>query len=229
MEIINLKQEHLFISSREISFSFVIKMQQLGQVWLFNCPEGCQHTLARKKIKISQIAKIIVTDLSIKHLSGLFGLLSSLSLNTSIEKIDIYGPKGLVNYLFLGRQYSQTNFRYTLSVHNIENGVVVQNQFYQLYAFIDMVSILSFSYFILISEKPGRFNLLQAKNYNIPPGYLYGELKIGNDFILPDGFILYGKRFINSYYLGSKISLLSNYNTRQSLEVIKNSRVLFYK
>ncbi len=44
-------------------------------------------------------------------------LLSSLSLNTSIKKIDLYGPNGLVNYLFLGRKYSQTNFRYTLSIH----------------------------------------------------------------------------------------------------------------
>lgn len=210
-------------------FSFVLKMQQLGQVWLLNCSEGCQHTLARKKIKISQISKIIVTDLSIKHVSGLLGLLSSLSLNTSIEKIDIYGPKGLMNYLFLGRQYSQTNFRYTLSVHNIDTGVIIQNPFYQLYTFTDLGSILSFNYFILISEKPGRFNLLRATKYNIPLGYLYGELKIGNDFMLPDGFMLYGNSFINSYYLGSKVSFLFNYSTRQSFEIAKNSRVIFYK
>nr|YP_010728585.1 hypothetical protein P6G74_pgp019 [Phymatolithon calcareum]WEA76934.1 hypothetical protein [Phymatolithon calcareum] len=229
MEIINLKQEHLFISSEDITFSFIIKIQQLGQVWLFNCSEGCQHTLARKKIKISQITKIIVTDLNIKHVSGLLGLLSSLSLNTSIEKIDIYGPTGLMNYLFLGRQYSQTNFRYTLSIHNIETGVVVQNQLYQLYAFTDLVSILSFDYYLLISEKPGRFNLLQAIKYNIPLGYLYGELKIGNNFILPDGFMLYGNSFINSYYLGSKVSFLFNYSKRQSFEFAKNSRVIFYK
>lgn len=228
MEIINLKQEHAFILSRNIGFNFVIRMQQSGQVWLLNCSEGCQHNLARKKIRIGQITKIIVTDLRIQHISGLLGLLSSLSLNTAIEKIDIYGPKGLVNYLFLGRQYSRTNFRYTLSIHNVGTGLIFQSRLCQLYAFKNLSSVLSFDYFILISESPGRFNLPQAIKHSIPLGYLYGELKIGNDFILPDGFILYGNSFINGYYLGAKFSFLLNYAKRQNFELAKNSRAMFY-
>ncbi len=230
MKIVNLKQKHLFIYSfQEYGSSFVIKMQHLGQIWLVNCSEGCQHTLARKKIKISQITKIIITDLSVKNISGLLGLLSSLSLNTSIKKIDLYGPNGLVNYLFLGRKYSQTNFRYTLSIHNIKTGVIAQSRFYRLYAFPNLSFILSFNYCILISEMPGRFNLLKAVHSKVPSGPLYGELKIGNDFILPDGFSLYGNSFVNSYYLGDKFSFLSNYIKRESFEAIKNSRVVFYK
>nr|YP_010728864.1 hypothetical protein P6G75_pgp101 [Lithothamnion corallioides]WEA77133.1 hypothetical protein [Lithothamnion corallioides] len=230
MKIINLKQKHLFIYSfQDFGSSFVIKMQHLGQIWILNCSEGCQHILARKKIKISQITKIIITDLSIKNISGLLGLLSSLSLNTSIRKIDLYGPNGLVNYLFLGRKYSQTNFRYTLSVHNIETGIIAQNQFYQIYAFTDLSFILSFNCYILISEKPGRFNLLKVICNKVPLGPLYGELKMGNDFILPDGYTVYGNNFINSYYLGDKILFLSNYSKRQCFEAIKNSRVIFYK
>nr|AYR05952.1 hypothetical protein [Lithothamnion sp.] len=230
MKIINLKQKHLFIYSfQDFSSSFVIKIQHLGQIWLLNCSEGCQHTLTRKKIKISQITKIIITDLSIKHTSGLLGLLSSLSLNTSIKKIDLYGPNGLVNYLFWGRKYSQTNFHYTLSIHNIETGIIAQNQLYQLYAFADLSSISSFNYCILISEKPGRFNLLKAIGNKVPLGPFYGELKIGSDFILPDGCTLCGDNFVNSYYLGDKILFLSSYSKRQSFEAIKGCSMLFYK
>lgn len=230
MKIINLKQKHLFVYSfQNFSSSFVIKIQHLGQIWLLNCSEGCQHTLTRKKIKVSQITKIIITDLSIKHTSGLLGLLSSLSLNTSIKKIDLYGPNDLVNYLFWGRKYSRTNFHYTLSIHNVETGVVSQNQFYQLYAFTDLSFILSFNYCILISEKPGHFNLLKAMSNKVPLGHFYGKLKIGKDFILPDGYALYGDDFVNSYYLGDKISFLSDCSKRQSFEAIKNSSILFYK
>lgn len=230
MKIINLKQKHLFVYSfQDISSSFVIKVQHLGQIWLLNCSEGCQHTLTRKKIKISQITKIIITDLSIRHTSGLLGLLSSLSLNTSIKKIDLYGPNGLVNYLFWGRKYSQTNFHYSLSIHNIETGVIAQNQFYQLHAFTDLGFILSFNYCILISEKPGRFNLLKAMASKVPLGPFYGKLKTGKDFILPDGYALYGDDFVNSYYLGGKISFLVNCSKRQSFETIKGSSILFPK
>lgn len=230
MKIINLKQKHLFIYSfQDFSSSFVVKIQHLGQIWLLNCSEGCQHTLTRKKIKISQITKIIITDLSIKHTSGLLGLLSSLSLNTSIKKIDLYGPNGLVNYLFLGRRYSQTNFHYNLSIHNIQTGVIAQNQFYQLYAFIDLSFTLSFNYCILISQKPGRFNLLKAMVSKVPLGPFYGQLKAGNDFILPDGYTFHGNSFVNSYYLGNKVWFLSSYAKKQAFECIKESSTLFYK
>nr|QJF58299.1 hypothetical protein [Corallina officinalis]QJF58498.1 hypothetical protein [Corallina officinalis]QJF58697.1 hypothetical protein [Corallina officinalis]QJF58896.1 hypothetical protein [Corallina officinalis] len=229
MEITNLRQKYLFISPYLLNVSsFLIKLDQLGQIWLFNCSEGCQHTLAKKKVKISQITKIIITELSIQNISGLLGLLSSLSLNTQINKIDIYGPKGLDHYLFLGRKYSQTNFRYKLSIHVISTGLIASSDFFKLYASINQVYSPCFDYYVIIQETPGRFNLIEATRYKIPLGPLYGQLKKGSDFILPDGYTVYGYNFIQSYNLGIKIAFLCNEGKRSNIECAKFSTYLFY-
>lgn len=227
MKIINLKQKYLFVYSfQDIGSAFAVKIQDAGQVWLLNCSEGCQNILARKKIKISQITKIIITDLKIQNVSGLMGLLSSLSLNTVIKTIDLYGPKGLAEYLYLGRKYSQTNFRYALSIYRIETGLIIINNFYRMYAFKKLNTLFIYSYSILTSERPGHFNLLQATNFQLPLGPLFGNLKLGKDFILPDGTIIYGNKFVDNYYLGNKISFFSDSIERCSLENINNGNFI---
>jgi hypothetical protein len=62
----------------------------------------------------------------------------------------------------------------------------------------------------------------------VPLGPLYGELKIGKDFILPDGTIIYGSSFINTYYLGEKVVFVSNFIERQHIENCKEGRIIFY-
>lgn len=219
MEIIDLKQKYLFTYSFNRS-SFLIKLKYVGCIWLFNCCEGCQHVMAKNKIKISQIVKIIITDLTVNNISGLFGLLSSLSLHTQIHELHVYGPRGLDAYLLLGRKYSQTNFRYRLSVHIISIGLIFQEDLFSLYASIDIYDSSCFDYSIVISEIPGRFNLSKAANYKIPLGPLYGQLKINHDFVMPDGYILYGTSFTQNYNLGPRVNFALNGCTRSGFEAL---------
>nr|AYR06355.1 hypothetical protein [Renouxia sp.] len=230
MEIINLTQKSLFVSQYQyVDSSFVIKIENLKQIWLFNCCEGCQHLLAQKKLKISQIAKIIITELTVRNVSGLLGLLSSLSLSTRISKLDIYGPRGLIQYIVSGCKYSQTSFHYVISVYKIKTGPVIVNNFCQLYAFSDKFSSLCFQYIIITSERAGRFNVYKAAGNRISLGPLYNKLKLGSTFILPDGSVMPGTKFIKNYYLGHKISLVFNYGKRQSCEIGEGSQFILYK
>ena len=176
MKITKLKQKYLFISLSSSS-SFIIKLKQLGDIWLFNCPEACQHILASKKIKINQISKIIITSNSIRNISGLLGLLSSISLNTKVNKIDVYGPIGLSRYIFFSRKYSQTSFRYKLDIHESREGLLVDSCYYSLYSFINNYYYHKFNYVILFTQKPGQFNSDKANQYKIPNGPLLGFLK----------------------------------------------------
>ena len=57
------------------SISFLVKRSSMGIVWLFNCPEGCQHILIQKKIKLHQINNIFITSLDVKSIAGIIGLL----------------------------------------------------------------------------------------------------------------------------------------------------------
>ena len=208
MKINYLNQEYVF-SSLSSTSSFLIKFSQRGDVWLFNCVESCQHILSIKKIKISQIKKIVITDNSINNISGLLGLLSSISLNTATERIDLFGPNGLQYYLFGGRKYSQTNFRYKLYVHDLSYELICHQlsvsctNFYNIY----LHGLDNYNYLLVSQERSGPFNSIKAFNYRIPFGPLYGDLKLGKQFILPDGFIVCHKTFVYGYLLGNKVTL----------------------
>nr|YP_009293923.1 hypothetical protein Ahnf_126 [Ahnfeltia plicata]AOM65611.1 hypothetical protein Ahnf_126 [Ahnfeltia plicata]UAT97386.1 hypothetical protein Ahn.pli.Chile.pt_070 [Ahnfeltia plicata] len=228
MDITNLTRNNLLIDQKSyLAISFVLKLRQQGDIWLFNCSEGCQHILTRKQIKISQISKIIITELHISNITGLLGLLSSLSLSSRIKTLHIYGPPGLEKYVEFGRKYSQTNFRYKLHIHKLSTGLIVNHPVYQIYSFANYLSHSQLEFLIISKEKIGKFNLDKAEYFNIIPGPLYGKLKIGNDFLLPDGSIISGGNFTGEYDLGYKISfILKLYYKRKSIEIGWKSQVL---
>ena len=163
MEVNYLNQEYVSIYLLSTS-SFFIKFSQCSDVWLFNCFEGCQHVLSINKIKISQIKKIIITENSIYYISGLLGLLSSISLNTEIDRIDIVGPVGLKYYMFGGRKYSQTNFRYKLYIHELSRQLTFTNFDISISAFYETYIEGLIRYVMLLSEKSGSLDSRKAFN-----------------------------------------------------------------
>lgn len=203
------------------SLSFIIRCSQTGKVWLFNCPQGLQHTLIHKKIKIHQITHIIITDLSIDNIAGLMGLLSSLSLSSRVHKISIYGPEGIFQYLYFCRKYSQTTFKYSLEIHTIDYGYIQNNISNIIYAIPIHYYKNELYYGIIETEKLGRFKLDKASIFQITPGPCYGYLKSQGRLLTPDGHILCGKYFTNTYYLGVKIIyLVHKYSYRSSNELV---------
>jgi ribonuclease Z len=211
------------------SLSLLLKCSQTGIVWLFNCPEGSQHILIEKKIKIHQITHIILTNLDIKNLAGLMGLLSSLSLSSRVHKIHIYGPSGIFQYLQFSRKYSQTTFKYCLEIHIIQNEYVSFNSSHLIYSHTIKDRASEIEYIILEKEKIGRFKSTKAQLFKITPGGLYGDLKLQNRFLVPDGFIISGKYFTNDYSIGLKILYLVNqYCSRSSVELTLASTQIIY-
>ncbi|CCP38056.1 conserved hypothetical plastid protein (plastid) [Chondrus crispus] len=215
MQIINLNRLHPH--TRHNKSSFVFDFKYINEIWIFNCHQGCQHTLAHEKIKMNQISKIIITDLNNENISGLLGLLSSLSLIRRNKALHIYCPKNLKKYLELGKKYSQTNFHYSLYLHILKTGLTINSQTYQVYTLINQSK---FEFIVISKEKYGKFKLDEAKNFNLVEGPLYGKLKKGFKFLLPDGYILDGNYFTSNNYQGIKVSCFSTkYNKRDSIEI----------
>nr|YP_009313207.1 Ribonuclease Z [Dichotomaria marginata]SCW21461.1 Ribonuclease Z [Dichotomaria marginata] len=213
------------------SLSFLIKCNLTTQVWLFNCPEGCQNTLVQNQIKIHQINNIILTSLEIDNISGIMGLLSSLSLSCRVQQVNIFGPPGIFQYLQLARKYSQTTFRYSLKIHIIHYGYLTINKHYLLYANPNDPYKHTFTYILLESEKIGRFQLYKAHNiYKLQAGPIYGQLKNHKRLIMPDGSIISGKYFTHQPTMGLKILYLKNLRAiRLSAEMLCKLTQLIYK
>ena len=117
--------------SRNVS-SVALRLPQRAEIWLFDCGEGTQHQLLRSELKSSQLRRIFITHMHGDHIFGLMGLLASCGLAGNTERIDIYGPAGLEEYLHACRRYSQTHFSYPIQVHTVQPGEVFSDQDYSV-------------------------------------------------------------------------------------------------
>nr|ARW64070.1 ribonuclease Z [Chondria sp. (in: red algae)] len=218
---------HLNVDSyfyQNSSISFLIKLLSFKDLWMFNCTEGCQYNLSIHSLKVNNLSKIIIIDLHINNISGLLGLLSSLNLIGRTKSLHIYGPSNLKYYLDLCKKYSRTNFSYIVYFHILKTGLIINHNSFRIYTF---VTKYYYQFTLISSEQYGTFFLNKARNNYLVPGPLYGQLKKGYSFILPDGFIINGTKLTSNNVLGFHLILLINkFYSRISFESIFESRAI---
>nr|UEQ11986.1 Ribonuclease Z [Kumanoa mahlacensis] len=213
------------------SISFLVKCSRTNTVWLFNCPEGCQNILMQKKINLQQIKNIFLTSFETENIAGLIGLLSSFSLNTKMDTLNIYGPYGLLRYLQFLKKYAQTTFKYNLKISTIEYGFFQLTSSCNLYILPALNHSKQLECIFIEKEKIGRFKPLKAQSFHIPIGPLYGKIKLKYRLLLADGLIITRKDFTHSYYKGLKIIIyLNKYGSRNATEcALKSDNIIRYK
>nr|YP_010902393.1 ribonuclease Z [Hypnea nidifica]WCH54248.1 ribonuclease Z [Hypnea nidifica] len=225
MEIINLTRNQPSIIN--ITTSFILNFQYSKDIWIFNCSQGCQHLMEEKNLRINQISNIILTEKNINNISGLLGLLSSLSLINRKKKLNIYVSKGIEKYIILGKKYAKTNFRYCIYMYILQTGLIIKNQDYQIYTFNNK---LNFEFLLTAKNKYGKFKLYKAQKFRFPAGPVYGQLKNGYSFLLPDGIIIDGDKFTTLNKSGFKKSILNNkYHDRNNVEISHKSKIIEHK
>lgn len=189
--------------SRNVS-SLALRLPQRSEVWLFDCGEGTQHQFLRSDLRVSQIRRIFITHLHGDHIFGLMGLLASCGLAGNPKRIDIYGPAGLEEYLQGCIRYSQTHFSYPIRVHRCEPGVIYEDEEFVVSCGYLKHRVTAFGYRITEKDRPGEFNVQQAKALGIPPGPIYAELKRGKVITLPDGRKIEGQKLCGKPQIGRK-------------------------
>ncbi|MEM9505994.1 MAG: ribonuclease Z, partial [Cyanobacteria bacterium P01_E01_bin.43] len=179
--------------SRNVS-SVALRLPQRGEVWLFDCGEGTQHQFLRSDFKASQIRRIFITHMHGDHIFGLMGLLASCGLaGNPQQKVDLYGPAKLNDYLQACRRYSQTRFSFPLKVHPVNPGRVYEDDEFQVSCAPLEHRVTAYGYRVEEKDRPGRFDVKRARALGIPPGPIYGRLKNGEVVTLPDGRRINGK------------------------------------
>ena len=215
--------------SRNVS-SVALRLAQRAEIWLFDCGEGTQHQLMRSDLKSSQIRRIFITHMHGDHIFGLMGLLASCGLAGNTERIDIYGPPGLEDYLQACRRYSQTHFSYPIQVHTVQSGTVFKDQDYSVICAPLKHRVPAFGYRIQECDRPGRFDTRKAAQLGIPAGPLYGQLKRGEKVTLPDGRIFTGKEFCGPAEIGRKIAYCTDtIYCQEAVELSMNADVVIHE
>lgn len=191
--------------SRNVS-SVALRLPQRAEVWLFDCGEGTQHQFLRSEFKASQIRRIFVTHMHGDHIFGLMGLLASCGLaGNPQQKVDIYGPPKLNDYLQACRRYSQTHFSFPIKVHTVEPGLVFEDEEFVVTCDRLEHRVTAFGYRVSEKDRPGRFDVKRAAALGIPSGPLYGRLKQGEVVTLEDGRRINGADFCGPPLTGRSV------------------------
>ncbi|CDN10587.1 Ribonuclease Z [Richelia intracellularis] len=175
-------------------------------MWLFDCGEGTQHQVLRSDLKISQLTRIFITHMHGDHIFGLMGLLASCGLAGNVQRIDIYGPPGLNEYLQAASRYSHTHFSYPIKVHTVTPGLIYEDKEFSVHCGALHHRITAFGYRVVEKNRPGRFDVEKAQRLQIPPGRLYGQLKRGEVVTLEDGRVINGADLCGDTEVGRKLA-----------------------
>ncbi len=74
-------------------------LQVRGRFFLLDCGEAAQMLLKKHNFSLHKIKDIFITHLHGDHLFGLYGLLSSISLHSDKQCVNIYAPAGFAPIL----------------------------------------------------------------------------------------------------------------------------------
>lgn len=207
---------------RNVSSLALKLLDELNEIWLFDCGEASQHQIIKTNIRPRKIRKIFISHLHGDHIFGLPGFLSSRSFQISEkEDLEVYGPPGIQNYIESSLKFSKTRLLYPLEIIELdpEGGQIDLGKGWQVdYLPLDH-GILSFGFRIMEPDFPGQLLMNKVKEYKVPNGPLLGKLKQGEIIELEDGRVLNGRDFIGPSRPGRVVTILGD--TRPCLNGVK--------
>lgn len=151
------------------------------EILMFDAGEGTQVPFLKAKLGWNKKMKIFVTHLHGDHCVGILGLLQTMSLQNRTESVDIYGPKGIEDFLAANLKVLNFGLTFPVRIMIIKEGLVLDDETYTIHACEADHSIPTFSYVLQEKEKPGRFYPEKAKELGIPEGKLWHELQSGKE------------------------------------------------
>jgi ribonuclease Z len=200
--------------------ALALRLPERAEVWLFDCGEATQHQIMRSELKASQIRRIFITHLHGDHLFGLPGLLATRGQGGEVDRIDLYGPAGLDDYLQAVLRYSHTRLPYEVGVHTVCDGQVHDDGRFAVRCAPLEHRVPAFGYRVSEHDRAGAFDAAQAAALGIPAGPLYGRLKHGERITLPDGRQLEGRALVGPPERGRSLAYCSDTTySRRSVEL----------
>ena len=178
--------------SRNVSSLALKLLDELNEIWLFDCGEGTQNRILETAIRPRKISKIFITHLHGDHIFGLPGFLSSRSFQSSDEQtdIDIYGPVGIKSFVLTSLKVSGTRLPYRIHFHEFDEkslGLIFENDKFKVYA--DKLDHTTFcvGFRVIQKDLEGTLNAEKLKAAGVQFGPLFGKIKNGENVVLEDG------------------------------------------
>ncbi len=194
-----------------------ICLEREGEILMFDAGEAAQIAYMKSGLGWNKKMKLFVTHLHGDHCVGILGLLQTMSMQNRTEPLEIFGPKGIDE--FLGANIKVLNFGlpFSILINIVNEGKIFENKKYLIHATKANHSITAFSYLFEEKDKPGKFNVQKAKELGIPEGELWNQLQNGQE-ITNNQTIIKPEQVLGEKRPGKKIGISGDTMPTKKLE-----------
>lgn len=168
----------------------VVKYQ--GSLYMIDCGEGSQVQLMRYGVHSGSLGHIFISHAHGDHCLGLPGLLSSMSLNSRKDDINIYVPADFVQMLQSQIDFFVTHPDFAIHIHPIdcsEPTLIFADQNFRVTAFPLEHRVPCYGFLFQEQAKTRHIKPESIQQYGIPYNGI-AQIQAGEDFAAADGRII---------------------------------------
>ena len=194
-----------------------ICLEKDGEILMFDAGEAAQISFMKSGLGWNKKMKLFVTHMHGDHCVGILGLLQTMSMQNRTETLEIFGPKGIEEFIVANIKILNFGLSFPILITTIKEGKIFEDEKFSMYVCKANHSVTAFSYLFEEKDKPGRFNLDKAKQLEIPEGKLWSELQKGNEIIINQK-IIKPEQVLGEKRPGKKIGISGDTMPTQELE-----------
>jgi len=194
-----------------------ICLEREGEILMFDAGESTQISYMKSGLGWNKKMKLFVTHLHGDHCVGILGLLQTMSMQNRTESLEIFGPKGIDEFLAANIKILNFGLSFSILITIVNEGTIYENNKFLIHAAKANHSITAFSYLFEEKDKPGRFNVEKAKELGIPEGELWNKLQNGEN-ITNNETIIKPEQVLGKKRPGKKIGISGDTMPTKELE-----------
>ncbi len=194
-----------------------ICLEKEGEILMFDAGEAAQIAYMKSGLGWNKKMKLFVTHLHGDHCVGILGLLQTMSMQNRTESLEIFGPKGIDEFLAANIKVLNFGLPFSILINIISEGKIFENKKYLIHTTKANHSITAFSYLFEEKDKPGRFNVEKAKELGIPEGELWNKLQNGEE-VTSNEKIIKPEQVLGEKRPGKKIGISGDTMPTKKLE-----------
>ena len=199
-----------------------------GEILMFDAGEGAQISYLKSNLGWNKKMKIFVTHLHGDHCIGILGLLQTMTLRNRTEPIEIYGPKGIEEFIAANTKIMNFGLSFPVLITQVSEGTVVSEEKYEVRTCEAEHSVPTFSFLLEEKEKPGTFYPEKAISLDVPKGELWHKLQQGEEVVV-DGKSIKPSEVMGPNIPGKKIGISGDTRPTKKLEAFfKNCDYLVF-
>jgi len=156
-----------------------VAIKREGEVILMDCGEGVQRRVLSESLGLGSDMTVLITHLHGDHVTGLLGLLQTMSLAQRHKPLNLVGPRKLLKWLEVTADLLHIGLTFPISFYAAKPGVVLRTGGFRIRAAKATHSVEAFSYVVEELGRPGVFYPDKARAHGVPEGKLWSKLQKG--------------------------------------------------